>query len=124
MSLFVVHPGLAPETVQARAYQLQAVDEAMSGSMLLVLPTAAGKTAVAWMTIVERLEKEGGWALVISPTVALSNQHLENTSSVISNIEKINPICLSGHNPSAKRKTLWGTSKPNIECLFLIVSSS
>ncbi|MBJ29727.1 MAG: hypothetical protein CMB61_06720 [Euryarchaeota archaeon] len=111
MSLFVVHPGLAPETVQARAYQLQAVDEAMSGSMLLVLPTAAGKTAVAWMTIVERLEKEGGWALVISPTVALSNQHLENTSSVISNIEKINPICLSGHNPSSKRKTLWGTSK-------------
>jgi len=111
VSLFVVHPGLAPETVQARAYQLQAVDEAMSGSMLLVLPTAAGKTAVAWMTIVERLEKEGGWALVISPTVALSNQHLENTSSVISNIEKINPICLSGHNPSSKRKTLWGTSK-------------
>ena len=92
MSPYVVHPGLCPETVQARAYQLQAVDEAMCGSMLLVLPTAAGKTAVAWMTIVERLEKEGGWALVISPTVALSNQHMENTSSVISNIEKINPI--------------------------------
>ena len=111
MSPYVVHPGLCPETVQARAYQLQAVDEAMSGSMLLVLPTAAGKTAVAWMTIVERLEKEGGWALVISPTVALSNQHMENTSSVISNKEKINPISLSGQNPSPKRKSLWGTSK-------------
>ena len=85
MPSYVAHSGLVPETVQARAYQLQAVDDAMSGSMLLILPTAAGKTAVAWLSIVERIERMGGWALVIAPTVALSNQHLENAIPVLSN---------------------------------------
>ena len=77
MSAFVRHPRLRSGKVEARAYQLLALDEAMSGSMLLVLPTAAGKTAVAWMAIAERLENVGGWALVIAPTVALANQHMD-----------------------------------------------
>ena len=57
MPPYVAHPGLVSEAVQARAYQLQAVDDALAGSLLLILPTAAGKTAVAWMSIVERLER-------------------------------------------------------------------
>ena len=55
MAGYVVHTDLAADIVEARPYQLQAVDDALAGSTLLVLPTAAGKTAVAWMTIVERL---------------------------------------------------------------------
>ena len=83
MPPFVAHPGLVSGTVQARAYQLQAVDDALAGSMLLILPTAAGKTAVAWLSIAERLERTGGWALVIAPTVALSNQHLEHKHQLL-----------------------------------------
>ena len=79
----VGHPGLVSDKVEARAYQLKAVDDAMAGSTLLILPTAAGKTAVAWMSIVERMERAGGWALVIAPTVALSNQHLENAPRLV-----------------------------------------
>ena len=107
----VTHPGLVSGEVQARAYQLQAVDDAMAGSMLLILPTAAGKTAVAWMTIAERLERKGGWALVIAPTVALSNQHLENALPVLSNASELNPIVLSGQQTASKRPELWRGSR-------------
>ena len=111
MPSYVAHSGLVPETVQARAYQLQAVDDAMSGSMLLILPTAAGKTAVAWLSIVERIERMGGWALVIAPTVALSNQHLENAIPVLSNVDELNPISLSGQQTASKRPELWSGSR-------------
>jgi len=107
----VAHPGLISEMVQARAYQLQAVDDAMAGSMLLILPTAAGKTAVAWMAIVERLERIGGWALVIAPTVALSNQHLENILPILADAQELNPIVLSGQQNATKRPELWGSSR-------------
>ncbi|HIG34015.1 MAG TPA: DEAD/DEAH box helicase [Candidatus Poseidoniales archaeon] len=108
---YVDHPGLVSEMVQARAYQLQAIDDAMAGSMLLILPTAAGKTAVAWMSIVERLERTGGWALVIAPTVALSNQHLENALPVLSNASELSPIVLSGQQTASKRPELWSGSR-------------
>jgi len=108
---YVAHPGLVSETIQARAYQLQAVDDAMAGSMLLILPTAAGKTAVAWLSIVESLERTGGWALVIAPTVALSNQHLENAIPVLSNVSELKPISLSGQQTASKRPELWKGSR-------------
>ena len=111
MQSHVGHPGLVSDKVQARAYQLQAVDDAMAGSTLLILPTAAGKTAVAWMSIVERMERAKGWALVIAPTVALSNQHLENALPVLSKSEEWNPIVLSGQQTASKRPELWGSSK-------------
>jgi len=111
MGPFVSHPGLSIGAVEARAYQLQAVDESISGSMLLVLPTAAGKTAVAWMAIAERLEVVAGWVLVIAPTVALVNQHLESTAPVLVNRNEINPISISGQQPVAKRPDLWSSSR-------------
>ena len=42
---------LSEGLVEARAYQLEAVDEALTTSMLLVMPTAAGKTAVIWICL-------------------------------------------------------------------------
>ena len=111
MEPFVSHPGLSSGVVEARPYQLLALDEAMSGSMLLVLPTAAGKTAVAWMAIAERLETTGGWALVVAPTVALAKQHLESAKPVISNGEELNPITLSGQQTAQRRPELWASSR-------------
>ena len=82
MSASLHHDGLRDGVIEARAYQLEAVDVALSGSTLLVLPTAAGKTAVAWMVIAEMLRRSDGWALMIAPTAALVKQHLDDLESV------------------------------------------
>ena len=59
----VTHVNLSEKTVEARAYQLEALNEILTNSMMLVLPTAAGKTAVAWMATAEKLTKSDGWIL-------------------------------------------------------------
>jgi Fanconi anemia group M protein len=105
------HPRLTPGRIEARAYQLEATDEVLSGSMMLVLPTAAGKTVVAWMAIADRLESSDGWALMIAPTVALVEQHLRGIEPVLSDSSSVNPISVTGQNPVAKRAALWGSSR-------------
>jgi len=104
----VQHTELVEGSVEARAYQLEAVDEALAGSMLLVLPTAAGKTAVSWMLIAEILHSKQGWVLFIAPTSALVDQHLKDLKKVIKNVEAIS---ITGSNIPKKRKELWKTSK-------------
>ena len=99
---------LSSDIIEARAYQLEAADEALTGSTMLVLPTAAGKTVVAWMVIAERLQSTTGWTLVIAPTVALVEQHLRGLVPVLQGIE---PISVTGKNPVAKRVDLWGSSR-------------
>ena len=99
---------LSSDIIEARAYQLEAADEALTGSTMLVLPTAAGKTVIAWMVIAERLQSTTGWALVIAPTVALVEQHLRGLVPVLQGIE---PISVTGKNPVAKRVDLWGSSR-------------
>ena len=108
MQARISHPMLSSDIIEARAYQLEAADEALTGSTMLVLPTAAGKTVVAWMVIAERLQSTTGWALVIAPTVALVEQHLRGLVPVLQGIE---PISVTGKNPVAKRVDLWGSSR-------------
>ena len=99
---------LSSGIIEARAYQLEAADEALTGSTMLVLPTAAGKTVVAWMVIAERLESTSGWVLVVAPTVALVDQHLRGLSSIL---EAIEPVSITGQNPVSKRPEIWGSSR-------------
>jgi len=102
---------LSDGEIEARAYQLEAVDEALTSSMMLVLPTAAGKTAVAWMAIGESLNRKGGWALMIAPTVALVQQHLEGILEVIDLPDGRKPVSVTGRDPPAKRESIWNSSK-------------
>mgnify|MGYP001196225362 FL=1 len=99
---------LSSGIIEARAYQLEAADEALTGSTMLVLPTAAGKTVVAWMVIAERLESTTGWVLVVAPTVALVEQHLRGLASILKAIE---PVSITGQNTVSKRPEIWGSSR-------------
>ncbi len=99
---------LSSDIIEARAYQLEAADEALTGSTMLVLPTAAGKTVVAWMVIAERLERTSGWVLVVAPTVALVEQHLRGLASIL---EAIEPVSITGQNPVSKRPEIWESSR-------------
>lgn len=110
MSAMLQHDGLRDEVIEARAYQLEAVDVALSGSTLLVLPTAAGKTAIAWMVIAEMLRRSDGWALMVAPTVALVKQHLDEFSRVFPEGE-VEPMAMSGAIPASKREGMWKNSR-------------
>ena len=110
MSTGLHHNGLQDGVVEARAYQLEAVDVALSSSTLLVLPTAAGKTAVAWMTMAEMLERTNGWALMIAPTAALVKQHLDDLELVFDK-DLTKPISMSGAIPPNKREGIWNRGR-------------
>ena len=110
MSTSLHHDGLQEGVVEARAYQLEAVDVALSSSTLLVLPTAAGKTAVAWMAIAEMLERTNGWALMIAPTAALVKQHLDDLELVFDK-DLRKPISMSGAIPPSKREGMWNKGR-------------
>ena len=110
MSTSLRHDGLQEGVVEARAYQLEAVDVALSSSTLLVLPTAAGKTAVAWMAIAEMLGRTNGWALMIAPTAALVKQHLDDLELVFDK-DSTKPISMSGAIPPSKREGMWNKGR-------------
>ena len=77
MRPLISHPLLVDEEIEARAYQLEAVNTSLDSSTLLVLPTAMGKTAVQWMVIAETLRSTNGMALLIAPTNALVDQQFK-----------------------------------------------
>tara|TARA_Y100001954_G_scaffold31284_3_gene29017 strand:- start:12090 stop:14684 length:2595 start_codon:yes stop_codon:yes gene_type:complete len=110
MSTGLRHDGLQEGVVEARAYQLEAVDVALSSSTLLVLPTAAGKTAVAWMAIAEMLDRTNGWALMIAPTAALVKQHFDDLELVFDK-DLTKPISMSGAIPPSKREGMWNKGR-------------
>ncbi|MEC7531845.1 MAG: DEAD/DEAH box helicase [Candidatus Thermoplasmatota archaeon] len=108
MSPHVSHDMLNDGIVEARAYQLEAVDEALNSSMLLVMPTAAGKTAVIWMMISEKLSG-GGKAIMIAPTVGLVEQHIRSLREVLNLDDEI--VSVTGQIPPAKRIEKWNGAR-------------
>ena len=109
MSPYVSHALLSEGLVEARAYQLEAVDEALTSSMLLVMPTAAGKTAVIWMAIASKLSEESGRVMLIAPTVGLVDQHLRSIRDVLSLEEEA--VSITGQIPPSNRVGLWESSR-------------
>jgi len=108
VSPHVSHDMLNDGIVEARAYQLEAVDEALNSSMLLVMPTAAGKTAVIWMMISEKLSR-GGKAIMIAPTVGLVDQHIRSLREVLNLDDEI--VSVTGQIPPAKRIEKWNGAR-------------
>ena len=108
VSPHVSHDMLNDGIVEARAYQLEAVDEALNSSMLLVMPTAAGKTAVIWMMISEKLSG-GGTAIMIAPTVGLVEQHIRSLREVLNLDDEI--VSVTGQIPPAKRVEKWNGAR-------------
>ncbi|MDP6099345.1 MAG: DEAD/DEAH box helicase, partial [Candidatus Thalassarchaeaceae archaeon] len=108
MTAFIEHPRLCAEAVEARAYQIEAVSDCLGSPTLLVLPTALGKTPIEWMVMAERLNLIGGRALLIAPTNALVNQHLNDLKSVIDKQKLEDSITsMTGSIDWKKRQKRW-----------------
>ena len=108
MTPMLSHPRLS-EGVEARAYQLLAAKQAISGSTLLVMPTGLGKTAVQWMAMANALEGSGKIVLV-APTTGLVAQQARMAKDFI-NIDPEKIVTLTGQDRPAKREKIWGDAK-------------
>jgi len=101
------HPLIHPGEVEARAYQLEAVDSALQRSTLLVMPTAMGKTAVEWMTLAEvRRRSPEGMVVLVAPTNGLVDQHLRDLRRVLTDTAGT-IMSMTGRTAPAKRELMW-----------------
>ena len=57
MGSIINHPFLSSKEIEARGYQLKALNTILDSSSLLVLPTGTGKTPIELMAIADRLHQ-------------------------------------------------------------------
>ena len=108
MSPVLTHPRLR-DGVEARAYQLLAAKQAISGSTLLVMPTGLGKTAVQWMAMAEAMDGPGRIVLV-APTTGLVAQQAKMAKQFL-NIDADKIVTLTGQDRPSKREVIWKDAK-------------
>lgn len=108
MKPMLSHPRLR-DGVEARAYQLVAAKQAISGSTLLVMPTGLGKTAVQWMAMANALNGNGKIVLV-APTTGLVAQQARMARDFI-DIEPEKIVTMTGNDRPAKREQIWEEAK-------------
>ena len=107
MSATIRHDLLVEGAIEARAYQLSALDHCLSASTLLVLPTGMGKTPIEVMALAERLNHPGGRGIMLAPTNALVNQHLSDMQTLLNLPDHQEIVALTGSIPPKKRREIW-----------------
>ncbi|MEK6909065.1 MAG: DEAD/DEAH box helicase [Nanoarchaeota archaeon] len=94
-----------------REYQKSILDTAKDNNTLVVLPTGIGKTLIALMLSVERIQKfPGKKVLILAPTRPLVEQHLEsfkkNLPELFAGID-----IFTGTVNSKKRMNIWKSAE-------------
>lgn len=108
---YVSHPRIKPETLQARGYQESVLSQATDQNLLCVLPTGLGKTNIAVMLSVLRLEKHpDSKILVLAPTRPLVNQHFKTFTKFI-DYDKKDFFVLTGMVNPAVRRQVYETKR-------------
>lgn len=103
--MYVLHPLLRADAVEARDYQVQLAGKASQSPTLLVLPTGLGKTVVGLLSLLEHLERSPERkVLVLAPTKPLVEQHARVFSA---KLEGVSVEALSGETPPAARDEAW-----------------
>ena len=111
MSARINHPYLSSNYVEARAYQLKALNSVLNSSTLLVLPTAMGKTPIEFMAIAEKLlQNPGKKALLIAPTNPLLAQHFSDAEKFL-NIPSEEIVMINGGIHWKKREGIVKNAK-------------
>lgn len=106
---YIRHPLILEGAVEQRLYQLNIVSGCIRKNSLVVLPTSLGKTVVALLIMVMRLEKIGGKVLLLSPTKPLVEQHYDFFSRVLKPEAGIVRAFTGSVSPE-KRREMWAES--------------
>jgi len=107
MSSYLEHPLIKPQTVEKRLFQLDLAANALKSSSLIVVPTGLGKTVIALMVLLARLEK--GRVLFLAPTKPLVEQHAAFLQRVLKDSGMV--AMMTGDMPPEKRKAAWEDSR-------------
>ena len=105
--MFVSHPLIRPDLLEARAFQTNISKACLEQSTLVVLPTGLGKTVIATLVIADVLQKKGGKALFLAPTKPLVEQH----ANTLRNFMTVGPVTMfTGELAPADRALEWKDS--------------
>lgn len=104
---YLVHPLLKPETVEKRLFQIDLAARALRRSTLVVMPTGLGKTIVALMVLLARLER--GKVLFLAPTRPLVEQHAAFLRRVLTAPEYVASV--TGETDPESRAEIWRSTR-------------
>lgn len=104
---FLEHSYLKPETVEKRLFQIDLASRALRHSTLVVLPTGLGKTVIALMAILARMDK--GKVLFLAPTRPLVEQHGAYLQQVLIDSSLVSDF--TGETPPDERAEMWQRSR-------------
>jgi Fanconi anemia group M protein len=104
-------PPLLKKPLQPRRYQETIYAQAVLHHTLVVLPTGLGKTMIAVMLAIQRLQQyPEGKVLILAPTKPLVQQH-EETFRAFLNLPDEQFTLFTGAVSPAKRQALWKESR-------------
>ena len=103
MPSYLEHPFLKPETVEKRLFQLDLAANALKSSSLIVVPTGLGKTVIALMVLLARMDR--GRILFLAPTKPLVEQHAVFLRRVLKDKDVV--VMMTGEMMPEKRTATW-----------------
>ncbi len=108
--MYIEHPLIKPNKLEARLYQQLIAANALKKNTLCVIPTGLGKTAIAILVIAGILSKKDGKVLILAPTRPLVEQHCKRLKEIL-NFNEDEIIAITGKIPPKKRETLYKKAK-------------
>lgn len=104
---YIQHPLIRPESLERREYQVRLAERCLERSLLVVLPTGLGKTALALLVVAEHLQRyPGKRCLILAPTRVLVHQHQEFLSHHLL-LEEGAVASVTGEDPVKAREAVW-----------------
>lgn len=107
MPYFLEHPLLKPQCIEKRLFQLDLASKALRIPTLVVVPTGLGKTVIALMVLLARLEK--GKSLFLAPTKPLVEQHASFLKNAL--LDGSIVASITGETPPHERAEVWMNAK-------------
>ncbi len=104
---YIEHPLIKEGTVEKRLFQLDLAVSALQESTLVVLPTGLGKTVVALLVILVRLDR--GKVLFMAPTRPLVEQHTSFLKNVL--VAPSVVVQFTGETPPERRREMWDEAR-------------
>jgi ERCC4-related helicase len=107
MSSYLEHPLLKSQCIEKRLFQLDLASKALQSNTLVVVPTGLGKTVIALMVLLARLDK--GKSLFLAPTKPLVEQHASFLRNVLLNGSIV--ASMTGETSPEERSEVWKSAR-------------